>query len=445
MRERNDVLGARRLLATEFHNLKRPLTQRLFKSEFARNIAALMTGTSVAQAVPLLLSPVTTRLFRPEDYGVLAIYMTVAGVLAVFATGQYAQAILLPKEESEAINLLALSVTIAGIVGILTFLIPLLFGGIIATWLANQEVKDWLYLIPISVFLNGIIQSLTVWASRQKLFTYVAKVQVAQVCLGLSVQLIFGLLKPGVSGLILGLLTGYMVNAGLLLHKFWQEKRGSLSSVTVRDMLGQASQHQRFFKYSLPIELLNTSTNQLPVMMLNTFFGSAAVGHYGLAQRILGLPISLISSSTADVFRQRASSDYAHFGSCQEIFVKTMKGLFAISIIPFLALVFLAPPLFTFAFGARWREAGVFTQVLGVLFFFRFTCSPLSILYTIAGRQKEDMWLHILMVAITTYAIYLGASLSTKPFVAILLFSLSYSMIYLTYLVRSYGFSKGNK
>ena len=42
------------------------------KSEFSRNVLTLMTGTTIAQAIPIAISPILTRIYTPEDFGVFA-------------------------------------------------------------------------------------------------------------------------------------------------------------------------------------------------------------------------------------------------------------------------------------------------------------------------------------------------------------------------------------
>ena len=80
------------------------------KGEFSRNVLTLMTGTSIAQAIPIAISPILTRIYTPEDFGVFALYMAIATVVSVIATGRYETAIMLPKKDSEAINLFIVSI-----------------------------------------------------------------------------------------------------------------------------------------------------------------------------------------------------------------------------------------------------------------------------------------------------------------------------------------------
>jgi hypothetical protein len=45
------------------------MIQRLkLKSEFSRNVLTLMTGATIAQAIPIPISPILTRIYTPEDF-----------------------------------------------------------------------------------------------------------------------------------------------------------------------------------------------------------------------------------------------------------------------------------------------------------------------------------------------------------------------------------------
>lgn len=59
------------------------------RSEYRRNIITLVTGTTIAQAIPVAISPVLTRLFSPDDFGFFAVYFSTATVLSVIATARY--------------------------------------------------------------------------------------------------------------------------------------------------------------------------------------------------------------------------------------------------------------------------------------------------------------------------------------------------------------------
>ena len=93
------------------------------KSEFSRNVLTLMTGTTIAQAIPIAISPILTRIYAPEDFGMFALYMSVASIISVIATGRYELAIMLPKKDEDAVNIVALSIIISFFVSFISLLI----------------------------------------------------------------------------------------------------------------------------------------------------------------------------------------------------------------------------------------------------------------------------------------------------------------------------------
>ena len=140
------------------------------RSEFSRNVLTLMTGTSIAQAIPIAVSPILTRIYTPEEFGSFALYMTIVSLLSILVTGRYELAIMLPKKDEDAINLVALSILISFIISVFVFLIVFIFNTEITDWLANKAISSWLYLIPLSIFFSGLYQSLYFWNNRLDTF-----------------------------------------------------------------------------------------------------------------------------------------------------------------------------------------------------------------------------------------------------------------------------------
>ncbi len=58
------------------------------KSEFSRNVLTLMTVTTIAQAIPIAISPILTRIYTPEDFGVFALFLAILGVFSVVASAR---------------------------------------------------------------------------------------------------------------------------------------------------------------------------------------------------------------------------------------------------------------------------------------------------------------------------------------------------------------------
>ncbi|MAE10064.1 MAG: translocase, partial [Candidatus Marinimicrobia bacterium] len=126
------------------------------KSEFSKNVLTLVTGTTIAQAIPIAISPILTRIYTPEDFGVLALFISITTILGTIANGRYELAIVLPKRDNNALELTALSIIITMGFSLLLVILVILFHDPLLSYLNNDRFSFWLYLIPLSVLLFSL-------------------------------------------------------------------------------------------------------------------------------------------------------------------------------------------------------------------------------------------------------------------------------------------------
>lgn len=421
----------------------RALLNKLKSSEYVKNIAVLGSGTAVAQAISILTAPILYRIYNKVDYGTLGLYMATLGVVGVFSTMQYTQAILIEKEEEKARVVLSLNQIINVLFTLITIVVVALGKEYLGLWLGNPGVVPWLWLLPLSIFFLGQNQILRVWANRQKEYRMLS---FNSILLSVTIPVLsisIGLLSDGPRGLFAGLLASHILPPLVLLYRM----RKSIQLFAFPEMdkiVDTAIRYSNFPKYSLPSEFLNRFSNQLPVFMISTFSGPAMVGVYNLCVRMLGLPVQLVSSAVSEVFKQKANEQYHMYGNCKKLFLQTLKSLVVISLVPFIVVLLFGPLLFSWVFGEEWRLAGSFAQVLSVLYLLRFIVSPLSYMYIITESLGEDLFWHIVMF-ISSFAIfYICYYYGLSDVLVLSAFSLSYVIIYFIYLFRSYRMSHGN-
>jgi len=420
-----------------------------FKSKFTRNIATLVTGTAMAQAIPLALSPILTRLYTPEDFGVLATYMSIAAVATVLVSLKYDVAIIIPEKDDDSLNITALSIVIACIVSVFIFLITFFFNTKIATFLIEEKddaevLSKWLYFVPFSVFFTGIFNAISFWFNRKTLYKRMAASKVINTSAMSGIQVGSGLLNFTPIGLLIGFISGRFFSILYLFYKLKKDKDSTFSKITKDKMLFMLKRYKRFPYFTLPAEFTNVISNQLPVFIIGKYFGGMILGNYSLMERVLNAPISLLGKSVLDVFKQRASEDYVRDGNCKRIFVKTLKTLMLLSILPTVLLFFLSPFIFGFIFGKEWVMAGEFAQIFSILFFFKFTASPLSYMFNIAEKQHYDMFWQIGLLIFTMISFLIGIHYNDIK-TALIYFVISYSLLYMLNIYLSYSFAKGNK
>jgi O-antigen/teichoic acid export membrane protein len=406
------------------------------------SLSTLFTGTLFSTIIPILFAPVMTRIFTTSDYGVLGLYMSISGLIGVLAYVHYPQAIILSKDDEEARQAMWFSIGFSAMIALLSFIVIAVLYFLLNDF-KHTSLRFWLLLIPLSVILNGITSSMMVWANRHQQYKILASNRIIQAVLTVVIQISFGLLINNETGLLLGLLGGQAISAFLLWFRFRNNETASLNLPQPATFRGIAYQYRKLLIYSTPSEFINNLINQTPIFLLQKFGGIAYVGSYNFTQRLLGMPQLFLSSAIVEVFKQKASVAYNTTGNCRGVFIKTFKALGLLAILPFSLIILFSPPVFAFVFGEEWRMAGEFARFLGILFFFRFIVSPLTFTYFIVGRLKEDFWLHILFLLVTTLSFYIGNIFIDDKKYLILVYAVSYTGVYLIYFFRSFYFSKG--
>ena len=392
----------------------------------------------MAQLIPLLVSPLLTRLYTPSAFGVFSIVLSATTFGAIAVTGRYEVAIILPGKEEIAsrLSIGSLLISTASCLGI--FIVALFFGPAIASGLGLPTSDQyWIYWIPLFIFLAATFQIMNYTVNKQGNFDLLAKNRVGRSLSLSAVQLGMGYFSLS-SGLVVGQVLGTAFAAIYLsLRQKW-----NLFAHTIKDIKAALWEYRKFPVFSFPADSLNSFSNQAPIILIALFFTEREAGFYGLTLRVLSLPIALIAQSILDVFKQKAADDYAMQGNCISIYRRTFKTLILLAVPAFLLLYFIAPPLFSWFFGAEWKDSGFYAQILSIMFLFRFVASPLSYTLYIAEKQHIDLIWQFFLAAVTICAFYFGSKYG-DIYTALWLFSMSYAVLYLVYLILSYNFAKG--
>ena len=372
------------------------LNKLKLKSEFSRNVLTLMTGTTIAQAIPIAISPILTRIYTPKDFGVFALFVSITSILGSITNGSYEQAIMLPKKDEDAINIVALGIIITVIFSFLLFLVILIFYNQIVNVLNNKEISTWLYFIPLVVLLTGLYNVLNYWNNRKKYYKDLAKATVVKSVANTITQLTLGFIKAGASGLISGQIVSQIFANGKLFKNLIKEKT-ILKKINKNRILFLFKRYINFPKYSLPNVLIDSFREQGFNILISLMYSILTLGQYYLAQRMLKLPMSIIGSSISQVFLQKMSVvDKRELFNLSWNFVKKAS---IISLPIFTIIYFFADRLFVIIFGEKWETAGEIASILSFWICLTFVSSPLSNIFIILEKQ------HIVLIYAIIYAI----------------------------------------
>lgn len=420
-------------------------TRHAPKGSFAAHVLTLMTGTTIAQAIPIAISPILTRLYTPSDFGVFALFSSLVSLAAIIATGRYELAIMLPEDDQDAINLMALSVGISLLVSSICLVVVAIFNSQIVALLNNENISTWLYWIPLSVLLTGIFQTLNYWTSRKKLYEKLSVSRVAQSASGSATNLVFGLSGLGASGLVFGNLIGQFAACNILAWNFWKKNKNKFNNLSKKNIKELAIKYQDLPRINSLHAFIDIMQSGGMVFIIAIFFGDVTLGFYALTIRILRAPLSLVGASVAQVFFQTSSEIYSQGHDLHEFTKKIMLRLSLIALPIFLIIYLIAPTMFSLVFGKEWEVSGQYAQIFSPLLALNFISSPLSQIVIIVGKQKEGLVFGIVYNIFTLAPLVLLAYLGKDIITSLWFSSMLSSIILAFYILWIIKISKASK
>ena len=383
---------------------KKSVTEFL-KVEYIRNVATLMIGTVAGQALVFLLSPVVFRLFTPEDITSLEQVTMMITVLSVVVTGKYEFAIMHPREKSDAIHLVALTILVSLGVSLFFLLISLFFSDLIATEYGNPKLSSYLWTVPVALFFTGVFNAFNYWFSRTKEYKVAAKSKLYSAVAAEPLKIGFGYLSWGTAGLMFANTLGTFISALQAYLVFVKSQPKQLIQVSKKRMKELAILHKDYPLFSIWGSVLNRIAQWAHVGIFTAYFGLVGVGLMALSRRVLFAPLNVLSNSYSQVFFQRISEIED---------AKELRGLYYKSLFRFLlfsaAMVIFIQALpdgtTAFLFGEPWRNAIHYLKVLSFWFALNFVTSNLATITYRIQMQRAGFFLdafHFVLVMASVY------------------------------------------
>jgi len=367
-----------------------------------RAILTLLAGGVLAQALPLLLGPWLTRLYRPEDFGHFHLFAAVAANIAVVACARYEFALPLAADEAEARALRTLCLRLlAGVVG-LSALVAL-------AWALHMGQAWWLWL-PAAVGTLGLVSLATLNANRAQRFQRLAGARVLQHGGGALAQAAAGLWQAGVLGLIVAPIAAALATVVAL---GWPGP----ARASKAQCRAAAHAHRSFPLLNTPHAFLGALQDTLAIALIAASLGPAAAGAWGLALRYLKAPATLVGGAVSQVLYPRLAAVGAGGSATSRRLVLRTMALLALLAAPLVAaLWWLGPALFAWAFGPDWASAGELARALALYIGLHFVASPLGVV-TMAW-QAQAWALKLALVGQGVFVAALAAGLAWGGLVA---------------------------
>lgn len=419
--------------------------QKLYGSKFVKNVIIVALGSSGVQIVGAIFSPLIARQYGPEAFGLLGSYGAALSLIAPLSTLAYPTAIILPKTDFEAQAIAKLSGLIATTVSIVFFLFISLSNYYCIPLSIFSDLGLASYLLPVGVFFYASIQILNQWLIRKELFGLRSKSAIVQ-SLGMNLgKLGFGFICPsGITLIIMLIVCNFFYSIQLFLHcrKDFQNQ----DVFPDFSLFLTAKKYKDFAFFKAPQIFFNSLSLSIPILLLSSFFGTKSAGFYNMSKVILGVPVSLIGYSTADVLFPKLADEKNKGRPLFKTVLEAIKALFFVSFFPFLIIVLAGPQIFSIVLGESWETAGEYARWMAFWSFFSLLARPCSSVIPILNLQKAFLIFEIFALVAKMIFLYAGFFYFASDKAAIVLFSfisiINHSVFILATLFFLHSFEK---
>jgi O-antigen/teichoic acid export membrane protein len=370
-----------------------------------------MFGTIVSQLIPIAISPVISRLFTPADFGVYSLYTAITGILWIFTSLKYNQAIVIAKNEEEASGLLIFSISSTIGISILSGLIFFGFGDYILMWIGEPALSAWIWVIPLTILFNGLLITLVQWFNRKSKYKAMSEQKIVMSSTMAVSNLLTGFYNLTSNGLILSNFLGFFSGTFFLLFKghVFSSIKQYYKVFTCRKWKTLLTKYKQFPLYSLPQALMFQLYIYLPVFFINSTFSSETLGAYTMTRRILVLPATVLIGSLGQVYYQKAAQMYASQRYKLYAFTRnTFILIFSTVAIGSLGVGYFLPDIFSFVLGADWVFSGVIGQYLLIYLVLYISISPFFQIYLVSKNNKFQFYWELfrLLTILVFFLIY---------------------------------------
>lgn len=373
-----------------------------------QNIAKLLSANVVAQMIGLIVYPILSRIYAPEDFGLMNLFLSISGILVILSTAEYYNAIVLPKKDTEGIWVAYLCTCIlllvVGITGISVF-----FSNEIALLFNTPALANYYWLLPISILITGGWNILNYWYIRHTQYSSISKYQLSQSTLSAVAKIGFGHAGILQGGLIYSMVIAPMLSLIIRLTELYRSGiTNQLLHPSWNNIKTIAQRYKKFPLFSLPRSFVNMLAGHLPVLLLTPLFGSEYIGWWSMALLLGFTPISMITRSIYQVLYQYTTARVNNSQPIGRYFRLFTLWVLAIGIPSFGILYWILPELTSWFLGEGWEMTSVYLRWMLPWLLCSILTASTGFLADIFFKQQIGFAFEILTAILRTAAVVIG-------------------------------------
>lgn len=360
------------------------IEKKVSVSKFRKDLGVSTTSSIISFVISLGLTPIMTRLYTPEDYGIFSLINTISMFLATLALFSLQSAFPLEKSFIRRVQLLG---TLTGIIVLTFFILSIL--SILGVILIDSVSWHFLFLpiLVLAVMSQRIFFSLSV--SHEK-FTHIAKSRVIHPFIAKIFSIIAALIsQSNAVFLVLFESLGYFIQTYILFkNKESKNVKRYIKNILDFSRYKKAlHRYSHFASYFHLSNLLSATFLMMQPLIISVNYSAQETGLFSLANSMIALPAQLISMATASVIYAKMIKLNNEHKDISTFILKVILIFFCLGLIPYSIINKFGMELFSLVFGKEWIESGKIASILSYSLFVYFIYLPINSIFRVKNRM----------------------------------------------------------
>lgn len=405
----------------------------MINNKFYKDTILLICSSAISQIILILSVPVISRIYTTSEFGSFTLFNNLALVFIPIINARFDLMIINSntKKEANALSQISLKISIY----IIAFILPL---GVVISIIFSDYLFEILSVCLLLIFVS-LSNVFTSYLNLSKKYKHISIINVSRSFIMVFLQVLFGYMGFGYVGLIVGFTLSYLAGITVGYKQFKNAFNQIKDSIYLKEIFYL---NIKQLKYSTPSILMNSLSFSLIVFFIGIIYSSHDVGLYGMATRILNVPVVVAGLGLSKIFMQKANEDFRNFNSFRNVLAKFSILLFLLAFIVYVPLLLLDEKIILIFLGKEWLEVVTLFVPLVILYITRLVVSTVSLSNIVIGKQKLDLFFQSSLLFISTLSSALALMFDWTFTIFVLVNSISLTFGYILFYILLFYFAR---
>lgn len=361
-----------------------------------------MLSAIIRAVLQILQLTILARLLTPADFGLMAITGSILAIVVLFSDLGLSRAIIHFDHLTE--NTLSSLYWLNLLMGLVLSLLFAAAAPLLGFVFKLEGLTTLLLFISPCFLLMAFGQQYCALAEKKLNFIVISINEIIAAVCGFIAAVIIALNNGGVYALVAGLLVTISTNS--LLAWLRLSKEYPLHwHLNIKETLP----FLRYGTYIVGESLLNTIQRQADVFVASFFASPALLGLYSMPRDFcfrIGMTINPIITRIGFPLMSRHQQDVV---ALKSIYLQTLRMTSSLNFPLYILLSVFAKEIVLLLFGAQWKDAAIYMQLLAIWGALRSVGNPVGSLLHAVGAVKRAFWWNVSILIVLPVCYWLAA------------------------------------